>query len=72
MTDNAPKSPWRMPLVRELGVILLIKLVILFSIKSIWFTEPTLPENGTARLDSHLFGTLTPPVSPLATEEKPR
>ena len=72
MTNHAPKSPWRIALVREIGVILLIKLVILFSIKAIWFTEPTLPENGTERLDSHLFGTLAPPVSPLATEEKPR
>jgi hypothetical protein len=72
MTDNAPKSPWRMPLVRELGVILLIKLVILFSIKAIWFTEPTLPENGTERFAGHLFGPLAAPTSPLATEEKPR
>lgn len=72
MIDHAPKSPWRIPLVREIGVILLIKLVILFSIKAIWFTAPTVPENGTERLASHLFATPAPPTSPLATEEQPR
>jgi len=72
MTNHAPKSPWRIALVREIGVILLIKLVILFSIKAIWFTEPTVPENGTERIASHLFGPLAPPPSPLPTEEKPR
>nr|WP_298173873.1 cytochrome oxidase putative small subunit CydP [uncultured Pseudomonas sp.] len=72
MTDNAPKSPWRIALVREISVILLIKLIILFSIKAIWFTEPTVPENGSERFADHLFGHLAAPTSPLATEEKPR
>nr|WP_298137130.1 cytochrome oxidase putative small subunit CydP [uncultured Pseudomonas sp.] len=72
MTDNAPKSPWRTPLVREIGAIVLIKLVILFSIKAIWFPAPTVPEHGTERFAGHLLGTLAPPPSSLATEEKPR
>lgn len=69
MPNDAPKSPWRIPLVREIGIILVVKLVILFRIKAIWFSEPTVPVNGSARFDAHLFG--TPPPSQL-TEEKPR
>lgn len=71
MTAKDPKSPWQIPLVREISVILLLKLVILFSIKAIWFTEPVVPANGTARLDAHLFNTSAPHSSPSA-EEKPR
>jgi len=38
-----PKSAWRIPLVRELAAILLIKLVLLLVIKHIWFDAPTVP-----------------------------
>lgn len=71
MKNRQSPSPWRIPLVREIGVILLIKLVLLMGIKAIWFDQPTLPENGTERLDSHLFTRPAPPSSPLA-EETPR
>ncbi|MCS3471088.1 hypothetical protein M2401_004849 [Pseudomonas sp. JUb42] len=69
MSEDKPKSLWRIPLARDIGIILIIKLVILFSIKAIWFGEPTIPEDNQAGVAAHLFD--TPPVSPL-TEEKPR
>ena len=53
------------------GAMLLIKLALLLGIKAIWFDQPTLPENGTERLDSHLFSRPATPSSPLA-EETPR
>ena len=53
------------------GSFLLIKLALLLGIKAIWFDQPTLPENGTERLDSHLFTRPATPSSPLA-EETPR
>ena len=71
MSKAAPRSPWRLPLVREVTAILLIKLALLLGIKAIWFDQPTLPENGTERLDSHLFSRPATPSSPLA-EETPR
>ncbi|WP_049269388.1 MULTISPECIES: cytochrome oxidase putative small subunit CydP [Pseudomonadaceae] len=71
MSKAAPRSPWRLPLVREITAILLIKLALLLGIKAIWFDQPTLPENGTERLDSHLFSRPATPSSPLA-EETPR
>ncbi|NQA61398.1 hypothetical protein DZ930_011570 [Pseudomonas aeruginosa] len=71
MSKAAPRSPWRLPLVREITAILLIKLALLLGIKAIWFDQPTLPENGTERLDSHLFTRPATPSSPLA-EEPPR
>ncbi|WP_236715577.1 cytochrome oxidase putative small subunit CydP [Pseudomonas sp. BMS12] len=51
---------------REITAILLIKLALLLAIKAIWFDAPTIPENGAARVDAHLFN-----ESP-RTEEKPR
>ena len=71
MSKAAPRSPWRLPLVREVTAILLIKLALLLGIKAIWFDQPTLPENGTERLDSHLSTRPATPSSPLA-EETPR
>lgn len=66
-----PASPWRIPLVRELAVILLIKLTLLLAIKSIWFSAPTVPREGTAQVAAHLLA--TPPTPPLpALEETPR
>lgn len=51
------QSPWRIPLVREISIILLVKLAILLTIKSVWFTEPVVPENGTERVSERLLGT---------------
>ena len=71
MKNCQSPSPWRIPLVREIGIIMLVKLVLLMGIKAIWFDLPTLPENGTERLDSHLFTRPATTSSPLA-EETPR
>ncbi|MFS2157431.1 cytochrome oxidase putative small subunit CydP [Pseudomonas sp. Pseusp122] len=69
MSKDRPKSLWRIPLARDIGIILIIKLIILFSIKAIWFSEPGVPVDNQAGVAAHLFD--TPPVSQL-TEEKPR
>ena len=61
-----PPSPWRLPLMREITAILLIKLVLLLAIKVIWFDAPTIPENGAARVGAHLFNESS------RTEESPR
>ncbi|QNH03949.1 hypothetical protein HNQ27_14590 [Pseudomonas sp. B11D7D] len=70
MPEREPSSPWRIPLVREIAVILLIKLSLLLGIKAIWFNEPTVPKDGQQRVEQHLFGQPLPPSIP--TEEKPR
>ena len=68
-----PKSPWRIPLVRELAAILLIKLVLLLVIKHIWFDAPTVPFEGTAQVAAHLLSPVNTPPSPSpALEETPR
>ncbi|HLV18242.1 MAG TPA: hypothetical protein VKY70_12340 [Pseudomonas sp.] len=61
MSQHSPQSPWRTRLVREIGIILLIKLFILLTIKTVWFTEPTVPVNGSERVGEHLFGPATQP-----------
>ena len=66
-----PKSPWRIPLVRELAAILLIKLVLLLVIKHIWFDAPTVPPDGTAQVAAHLLSPAAPLPLP-AIEETPR
>ncbi|CAE6919695.1 MULTISPECIES: cytochrome oxidase putative small subunit CydP [Gammaproteobacteria] len=72
MSERQPSaSAWRIPLVREIAVILLIKLTLLLSIKAIWFNEPTVPGDGQQRVEAHLFGPATTPSS-IPTEEKPR
>ena len=50
MSQPSKSSPWRIPLVRELVVILAIKLGVIIGIKALWFTEPTVPENGTEKV----------------------
>lgn len=69
-----PNSPWRIPLVRELSIILAIKLGVLIGIKTMWFTEPVVPENGVERVSERLFGTSEPPVQNLRVndEEPPK
>ena len=71
MPQVPPQSPWRIPLVREIGIILLIKLAILLTIKAVWFSEPTLPANGAARVSERLLGPAHPQSVSL-NEEKPR
>ncbi|WP_455231368.1 cytochrome oxidase putative small subunit CydP [Geopseudomonas aromaticivorans] len=71
MPQATPPSPWRIPLVREIAVILLIKLAILLTIKAVWFTEPTVPENGSQRVSERLLGPAQPQPLPL-NEEEPR
>lgn len=66
----AHPSIWRIALVREISAILLIKLVLLLSIKAIWFDAPTVPEDGLNRVAHHLLsnaGSQSP-----STEETPR
>jgi len=71
MSPSPCSSPWRIPLVREIGIVLLVKLAILLTIKNIWFTEPTVPVNGSKRVSERLLGTSQPnPAS--HNEEKPR
>jgi hypothetical protein len=68
----APPSVWRVPLVREIAVILLIKLILLFSIKSVWFDAPTVPVDGVDQVAGHLLGKQTATPTLPALEEKPR
>lgn len=58
MSQPPKSSPWRIPLVRELAVILVIKLGVLLSIKALWFTEPMMPKNGTEKVSERLFGSV--------------
>lgn len=69
--SEQPASPWRIPLVREIAVILALKLCLLLGIKALWFDAPTLPQNGTERVSQRLLGTPEPPSS-LSLEESPR
>ena len=67
---QSAQSPWRIKLVREITLILLIKLAILLGIKAIWFDAPTVPEDGLNRVAHHLLsnaGSQSP-----STEETPR
>lgn len=63
---NQTRSIWKIPLVKELAIILLLKLIILISIKAFWFNEPTVPVDGTDKVSERLLGT-TPNHTP--TEE---
>jgi hypothetical protein len=68
---NRRVSPWHIPLVRELALILLIKLALLLLIKHIWFDAPTVPVAGTALTAAHLLNQTK--SAPLPTfEETPR
>ncbi|WP_278620849.1 cytochrome oxidase putative small subunit CydP [Ectopseudomonas oleovorans] len=71
MPERDPTSPWRIPLVREIAVILMLKLTLLLGIKAIWFTEPTVPRDGQQRVENHLLGQPSAPSS-TSTEETPR
>ncbi|MFR0687986.1 cytochrome oxidase putative small subunit CydP [Enterobacterales bacterium AE_CKDN230030158-1A_HGKHYDSX7] len=59
MPAQAP-SPWKVPLVRELAIILLIKLALLLVIKAVWFDQPTVPADGSRVTSQHLLGDSRP------------
>ena len=40
---------------RDIVLVLLVKVAILTSIKTIWFDAPSIPENGSARVAEHLL-----------------
>ncbi len=72
MTEPVTTSIWRIPLVREIGVILAFKLIILFVIKFIWFSHPALPDSGNQPIDQHFFDNSNAQSMPLTmppTEE---
>lgn len=74
MSEPSVTSPWRIPLVRELSIILAIKLCILIGIKIMWFSEPVVPENGSEKVSERLLGTIEPPAQTLRVndEEPPK
>ncbi|MCT7360019.1 MAG: hypothetical protein COB09_13840 [Thalassobium sp.] len=60
----AKKSLFSVPLVRELMVVLVIKLMLIFAIKIIWFSEPvdmTNPQDAVSQQFG--FSTTTPSQS---------
>ena len=61
-------------LVREITCILLIKLLLLWGIKTLWFDAPTVPRDGASRTAARLLDAPTPPsASPQpSTEVSPR
>lgn len=40
---------------RDIVLVLLVKVAIHTSIKTIWFDAPSIPENGSARVADHLL-----------------
>lgn len=65
----ADKSVWKHPLVREIAVVVLIKLALLFAIKAIWFDHPALPTDSEQQVSAHLLGTAA--TLPTASKETP-
>ncbi|MCT8089239.1 hypothetical protein H0920_04010 [Acinetobacter sp. C_4_1] len=43
-------------LVREIAIILIIKIVLLMMIKQIWFDAPTIPQNFDTQVAEHIAG----------------
>ncbi|WP_367880570.1 cytochrome oxidase putative small subunit CydP, partial [Acinetobacter seifertii] len=43
-------------LVREITIILIIKVVLLLTIKHIWFDAPTIPKNFDNQVAEHIAG----------------
>lgn len=63
------KSVWKIPLVREITVILVIKLALLLAIKAIWFDHSTVPVDGDRQVSAHLLG--NPASLPTPSKETP-
>lgn len=55
---------WKIPLAREIAVILVIKLALLLAIKAIWFDHPTVPVDGERQVSAHLLGNALPLPTP--------
>ena len=47
-------------LVREITIILIIKIVILLTIKNIWFDAPTVPKNFDTQVAERIAGSPSP------------
>ena len=47
-------------LVREITIILIIKIVLLLTIKHIWFDAPTIPQNFDSQVAEHIAGSPSP------------
>lgn len=54
------KTPRYPRLVKELAIILVIKVIVLMGVKAIWFDAPTVPQNGTERVEQRLLGSSHP------------
>ncbi|RBH58131.1 MULTISPECIES: cytochrome oxidase putative small subunit CydP [Pseudomonas] len=53
------------PLMKEIGLILLIKLILLLGIRSIWFSAPVEVMDDGVKVGQHVLGpTPTPPEKP--------
>lgn len=65
---------WQRPLIRELAIILLLKLIILILIKTVWFDAPTVPQDGVNRVEKHLLGETAPLTrkARIRSEEAPK
>ncbi|HEY0287374.1 MAG TPA: hypothetical protein VGC62_10245 [Pseudomonas sp.] len=55
------------PLVKEIAVILLIKLVLLMGIRSVWFDAPVAVKDDGAQVGQHLLG-----LPPVPSEKAPK
>ena len=53
-----PKN-FNQKLVREITIILIIKIVILLTIKSIWFDAPTVPKNFDTQVAERIAGDMS-------------
>jgi len=49
------------PLAKEIGLILLIKLVLLMGIRSVWFDAPVAVKDDSAHVGQHLLGSPSVP-----------
>ncbi|CAB1212621.1 cytochrome oxidase putative small subunit CydP [Acinetobacter bouvetii] len=47
-------------LVREIAIILIIKIALLLTIKHIWFDAPTIPQNFDNQVAEHIAGNSSP------------
>ena len=45
-------------LAREIGIILVVKVIVLLTIKQIWFSAPTIPVDNASSTAQHISGTI--------------
>lgn len=53
---NLISSNLNKKLIREIAIILVIKIFILLIIKHIWFNQPTIPKNFNNQVAEHIAG----------------